>query len=272
MGQPIGIWGYPFIDLELYLNLSGLEAIHEEICASLCQVEVGKTGGSLKWMGIVSESVARDPYADSMLVISQFTREQFRELVSLAEDPSAFDLDRFRDYAFGDETDHPLTKEQMLLLEYKYGVYFPWKVVYHFLENRRWEDKNLGEGKEFRPEAVAHFPKTVELLRSLPFREIGRCLLFGMEANDHAPLHRDTEPDRTAPVAHCLTLVPAGHKRFYLLDPDEEEKIPVLSRAYWFNDMDWHAVEPDPFFRYSIRVDGVFQPEFLRRLHDELCR
>ncbi len=35
---------------------------------------------------------------------------------------------------------------------------------------------------------------------------------------------------------------------------------------YWFNDMDWHGVEPDPFFRYSIRVDGVFEPGFLARV------
>ena len=33
-------------------------------------------------------------------------------------------------------------------------------------------------------------------------------------------------------------------------------------RAYWFNDHDYHGVLPDPFFRYSIRVDGVFTREF----------
>jgi hypothetical protein len=35
---------------------------------------------------------------------------------------------------------------------------------------------------------------------------------------------------------------------------------------YWFNDMDYHGVLADPFFRYSLRVDGVFEPGFVRDL------
>jgi hypothetical protein len=30
--------------------------------------------------------------------------------------------------------------------------------------------------------------------------------------------------------------------------------------------MDYHGVEADPFFRYSVRVDGVFEPAFMRAL------
>jgi Rieske 2Fe-2S family protein len=56
------------------------------------------------------------------------------------------------------------------------------------------------------------------------------------------------------------------------MDPAEEEAVELASRAYWFNDMDWHGVRADPFFRYSLRVDGVFRPEFLARLERELCR
>jgi Rieske 2Fe-2S family protein len=35
---------------------------------------------------------------------------------------------------------------------------------------------------------------------------------------------------------------------------------------YWFNDMDYHGVLADPFFRYSLRVDGVFDRDFVRAL------
>jgi Rieske 2Fe-2S family protein len=34
--------------------------------------------------------------------------------------------------------------------------------------------------------------------------------------------------------------------------------------------MDYHGVLPDPYFRYSIRIDGVFDPTFLRELEDRL--
>jgi Rieske 2Fe-2S family protein len=40
----------------------------------------------------------------------------------------------------------------------------------------------------------------------------------------------------------------------------------VDSPLYWFSDMDWHGVEADPFFRYSIRIDGVFEPAFVKEL------
>jgi hypothetical protein len=40
----------------------------------------------------------------------------------------------------------------------------------------------------------------------------------------------------------------------------------VVSRAYWFNDHGYHGVEKDPYFRYSIRVDGIFREDFLERV------
>ncbi len=262
----VGIGGRPFIDLSFLLEGVDLEAIDDEVCFGLTRVEPWYTGGSLKWMGVVAPSVAEDPYADYGHVIAAFSREERERFVSLAEDPSVFDPARLDEYVFGDETDHPLSKAQMVYLKLKYGVYFPWKVVFHLVENQRWDDKHSGSGKGFVPDALEHFPRTVELIRSLPFREIGRCVLFGLEANDHAPLHRDSEPGRAESVAQSISICPRGNKRFFLTDPAEREKTYVGSRAYWFNDADYHGVEPDPFFRYSIRVDGVFEPSFLRRI------
>ena len=151
----------------------------------------------------------------------------------------------------------------MLYLKYRYGVYFPWKVCYHFLENDRWEDKHSGDGKDFEEEARRVFPKTVAFIESLPFKEIGRCVLFGVEANDHAPAHRDSEPGKALSIAQSISFEPRGGKRFYVCDPEGENKTIVEAPIYWFNDMDYHGVEPDPFFRYSIRVDGVFEDDFL---------
>ena len=48
--------------------------------------------------------------------------------------------------------------------------------------------------------------------------------------------------------------------------------MPVTGRAYWFNDQDDHGVDADPFFRYSIRVDGIFRDDFLARLREEAAR
>lgn len=262
----VGIGGRAYVSLDRLISRESLAAMHEEICMGLTQVEVEYTGGSLKWMGVVAPSVARDPYIDYGHVIKGFSREEFTRFVSLAENPRVFNTAKHHVYEFGDETYNPLTKRQMLYLKYRHGVYFPWKVAYHLLENTWWEDKNSGSGKDFSDEAREVFPHTVEVLKALPFCEIGRAIIFGVEANDHAPLHRDTEPDREAPVAHSISICPQADKRFYLCDPSEAIKTQVDARVYWFNDMDYHGVEPDPFFRYSIRIDGVFEPAFAREL------
>lgn len=267
MARLWGIWGKPFVDLSREIDTSAFAEIDREITLGLARVDTGYTGGSLKWMGVVAPWQVGDGYVDLMHAIRQMDRDEWDDLVSLADDPEAFDGERFREYTFGDETDHPLNLAQMRWLKMRHGVYFPWKVCYHLLENERWEDKHSGEGKAFSEEAREVFPRTVAFIESLPFTEIGRAVLFGVEANDHAPYHRDSEPGKAEGIAQSISFAPgARKKRFALRSGAEGEPLVVDAKVYWFNDMDWHGVEPDPYFRYSIRVDGVFDPDFLREL------
>jgi hypothetical protein len=272
MSKLVGIWGNPYIDLESVLDTSPLDEIDEEVCYGLPQVEVSYTGGSLKWLGVAAPWIVEDEYVDLGHVIEEFSREEFEKLVSLADDPSLFDVDRYQEYEFGDETEHPLNRKQMLYLKYKYGVYFPWKAAYHLLENVRWEDKHSGAGKDFSEEAKRVFPKTVAYIQSLPFREIGRCVIFGIEANDHATLHRDSEPGKDLGIPQCINICPRADKEFYLCDADDDEVVQVQSRLFWFNDMDYHGVDPAPYFRYSIRIDGMFEPSFVDKLQNKFGR
>ncbi len=266
MSRLCGIWGRPYVDLSPVIDTSSFPELDEEIVCALPRAEVSYTGGSLKWMGVTAPWVDRDPYADYMQVIEGFSREELVRFVSYGKPPEDFDPDDPSTHQFGDETDNPLTREQMLYLKYRYGVYFPWKVCHHLLENDRWEDKHSGEGKEFTEEARRLFPRTVTFIESLPFTEIGRCVLFGIEANDHAPAHRDSEPGKALAIAQSISFAPGGKKRFYVCDPAGGNKTIIDAPIYWFNDMDYHGVEPDPFFRYSIRVDGVFEPRLVERI------
>ncbi|HET9958473.1 MAG TPA: hypothetical protein VFQ61_28455, partial [Polyangiaceae bacterium] len=173
--------------------------------------------------------------------------------------------------AYGEERDIPLSRRQMLWLKYRYGVYFPWKVYFEFIPNRYWSDKNRSEGKDFTRLARAVFPKTIAFVKSLPFSSIGRCNLMGLEANDHGTVHRDGE--RTDPEPdHFITICPAGNKTLFLWDELSQRKVPVRGRAYWFNDNDYHGVEAAPFFRYSLRIDGTFEPGFLARLRSRYSK
>ncbi|MFO0615756.1 MAG: hypothetical protein U0414_24390 [Polyangiaceae bacterium] len=263
-----GIFGAPYANLEPHLDLSSLPEVDREITRGLAEVESGYTGGTLKWMGVVAPWVRDDAYLDAMDVIEALDDEEFSTFLELSEDPSAFDRTKRRDYTFGDETPYPFTRAQTRWLAYRHRVYFPWKVCYHLLENDRWDDKHSGAGKAFGEEAREVFPKTVALIESLPFTEVGRVVIFGLEPNDHAPLHRDTEPGAALGIAQSISICPRGDKRFFLQNDEGAEPEIVRARAYWFNDMDYHGVLPDPFFRYSIRVDGAFDPAFLARLSD----
>lgn len=269
----VGIFGAAYVDLEDALSdhlgepLGPLlDAVDREVPRGLVRVPREYTGGSLKWMGVVAPWVHDDGYVDYGHVLAAMDEDDFREFVALGPEPERFDPALRASYRFGDETDHPLTPEQARFLEYRHGVYFPWKVVHHLVENDRWDDKHSGQGKGFSDASRAAFPRTCALVERLPFVEVGRALVFGLLANDHAPAHRDSEPGQALEVAQSISLDPRGDKGFYLVDGENRRRTPVTARAYWFNDMDFHGVEVRPRFQYSLRVDGRFEPAFAATL------
>ncbi len=259
----VGIWGRPFIDLSPFIDTSCFAALDDELSLALPTLQTSYTGATLKWMGVVAPWAMDDGYVDAMHAIEKFSREELGRFVALGDDP---ELALDGPLTFGDETDHPFTMAQMRFLSFRHGVYFPWKVCFHLLENDRWEDKHHGSGKAFDDDAREHLPKTVAFIESLPFKEIGRAVLFGLEPNDHAPPHRDTEPGAALAVAQSISFDPRGGKGLYLKDADGGSETTIDAPIFWFNDMDYHGVAAAPRFRYSIRVDGVFEPAFAKTL------
>jgi hypothetical protein len=261
-----GIWGDPYVDLSEVIDTSCFGELDREITLGLAGVETEGTGATLKWMGVVAPWMMDDGHRDAMEAIRAMSDADFEDFVGLGDDPGSVDRARRHEVTFGDETDRTFTRAQQRLLTLRHGVYFPWKCCYHLLSNDRWDDKHSGAGKGFSDEAREVFPRTVDFVRSLPFTEVGRCVLFGVEAHDHAPLHRDTEPGQALGVAQSINFAPRPGKRFYLQNSADAEPVVVDRPIYWFNDMDYHGVLADPFFRYSLRVDGAFAPSFVRDL------
>jgi Rieske 2Fe-2S family protein len=225
-----GIFGRPFVDLEGALDLSALDALDAEVTRGLSHVETTYTGGTLKWMGVVAPWAMDDDYHDAMHVIEALPDSELEVFFSLADDPSRFRIQDRKQYRFGDETDHPFNAAQQRWLTYRHGAYFPWKVCYHLLENERWEDKHSGEGKRFGDEAREVFPETVRYLEDLPFAEIGRAVIFGLQPNDHAPLHRDSEPGKALSIAQSISLCPRANKRFFLQNEADAEPLVIDAR------------------------------------------
>jgi hypothetical protein len=284
-GSLRGLFGRPYLDLGPYLSTAHFDALDDEICLGLPEVATSYTGGSHRSMGIMPPSLEAAPYVDYGEIIAAMGDDEFRRFCALGEagragqgagdgsdegDGRRGDLERGD---IGEEGSASLSRRQMLYLKYKHGVYFPWKVFYQFIPTNYWHEKSSGAGKAFTAEALALFPQTVAFVRSLPFREIGRCNLMGLEANDEGTAHRDGDPEEQGEPDHFIAFCPGRReKRLYLWDEAQRRKTFVRGRAYWFNDFDYHGVEPDPYFRYSIRVDGVFEPSFLRHLERAAAR
>jgi hypothetical protein len=266
-----GIFGRPYVDLETYVDLAALTALDDEICLGLAEVPVDYTGGSHRSMEIMPASRTSEAHVDYGEVIAAMDPTAYATFRSLGHDPASLP-DVPAEATFGEERDHALSRRQMLWLEARYGVYFPWKVYLEMIPNRTWEEKSSPDGKDFTRIARTFFPKTLAFVKSLPFQHIGRCNLMGLASNDHGSVHRDGVPEDKPAADHFITFCPRGNKRLYLWDEEAKQKTAVSGHAYWFNDSDYHGVDADPFFRYSIRVDGVFRPDFLATLETDLAR
>jgi hypothetical protein len=259
----VGIGGRPYVDLEPFVDLDLLASLDDEICYALAQIPTDYTGGGHRSMGIMPACFAREPWADYGEVIRAMTDREFLVFASLSDTPHRLDPARRAEMSFGEERAIPLSRRQMLHLEMKHGVYFPWKVYVELMPGGRWEDKADPSGKRWTRDALVHFPRTVDFVRRLPFASVGSVKLLGLRANDHGTVHRDADPAVRKTVDSFITFSPGRGKRLFLWDDVEGTRTHIHARAYWFNDSDYHGVEADPWFRYSIRVDGAFAPGFL---------
>ncbi|MCA9570049.1 MAG: hypothetical protein KC656_19525 [Myxococcales bacterium] len=256
----IGIGGRPFVDLSFLADDATLDALDVEITYALARLETRYTGGSHRALGIVPPGWddTRPDYGEVLATLDDL---QFALFASLG-DPANPVLDRSQ--RIGEDGDVPLTFAQMRWLELAHGVYFPWKVYLELTHTSgRWGEKS--EPAPFTRDALLHLPRTVRFVRALPFAHIGSVKLLGLMPGDDGTVHRDGLPkDQRAPDAF-ITFAPGRPKRLFVQD-DAGERTVAPSRMYWFNDHDWHGVLPDPWFRYSIRVDGVFDPAFAAKI------
>jgi len=264
----VGLYGRPFLPLDALLQELGvdlspslLEAIHAEVCLAYATMPVDYTGGSHRSMGIMPPSRVDEAVVDYVEVLRALPASEWQTFVSLADDPADFrDVDRAD---VGEERSVPLSRRQMLWLKVRHGVYFPWKGYLELIPNQRWTDKSTFAGKRFTRAARTFLPLTCALVEALPFVGVGRCNIMGLEAHDHGTVHRDGEPAEQDAPDQFITLYPVPGKTLFVWDEPARRAWPVTgARAVWFNDFDYHGVSAAPFFRYSIRVDGVFTDAF----------
>ncbi len=257
-----GVFGRPYIDLEGAVDTGDFEAIDDEIALGLCLTDPGFCGAGLRSLGWATSSHPEPAYVDAEEVIAGFGPDELDRFIALADDPDAFLAARRVGHRPGDASEHCFGRRQMLYLKHRHGVHFPWSVAYPMLAP---EGGPPGAGRDFSDEARRLFPHTVRFVRRLPFVTITRCVVYGLDPDHRGPTHRDCAGDEPGLREHII-FVPGRPKHYFLWSERARRKLPVESRVFWFNDRDYHGVEPAPWFRYSIEVDGALDPDFVRRI------
>jgi len=115
--------------------------------------------------------------------------------------------------------------------------------------------------------AATHFPKLIEYIKTLPFKEIGRIMFFTTYPNAGVTIHRDSIVAEHKD--HNINLFfDGGWRPSFIWDEKTKEKhyLPAGSKSYFFNNRDYHGVDPEPVFRYTLRIDGTFTDDLCENL------
>jgi len=117
-----------------------------------------------------------------------------------------------------------------------------------------------------------NFPMLVNLIKQLPFKGIGRVIIFMTEANNETVPHYDAgsqkqrEEKGNDDFIWFTTSNPS--KKIFVMDGETKEKSysDPTKKLVWWNEMDYHGTDAVPFFSFSIRIDGEFIPSIKESL------
>ena len=241
----------PIISMDRYIDHSKDCDLHIECCKGLALSEEYKMG--MIYGGIPPEEVAKFAGHDCW-------SEMLKDLDK--HDPTGVHRAALKEVI---EKSHG--KEMQAMYKYAYfamGAVIPWFFAV-YLKKNDFGKKTLDQGQW--TEAAKLFPNVVEYINRLPFKTIGRVLLFTTYPNAGVVTHRDSVVAEHRD--HNINLFFAGGERpSFIWNEKTKEKIFLEkgARSYFFNNRDYHGVDPEPVFRYTLRVDGTFTDELCEEL------
>ena len=114
-------------------------------------------------------------------------------------------------------------------------------------------------------EEAEEFSALMTFIATLPFRRTGRMLIMYDDVARPVSAHRDHD---SVDLCHEFVWFRTNlDKPFYMLDPGSGEKLYVESYCAWFDTVNqFHGSDARDGLTFSIRVDGVFDDTFRRRI------
>jgi hypothetical protein len=155
------------------------------------------------------------------------------------------------------------TQGKRKYLFFKHKSLLPWYFILELKPNI-FKTKN----KDLYPwdDIINTMPHTKSFIESLPFKEIGRVVIYGSWPDSKVYCHRDNPP--TENFSHHINFNPGGYRPVYVYDSINDKKyyLPRTHKIYAYNTTDYHGVDPVAHFSYTVRVDGIYNDYVLSML------
>jgi hypothetical protein len=230
-----------FIDFDQYLDTSNYESLHKEIIYGLSVIDQNE----MRWAKFVG-NMPEGHYPDS-LVEDQYLTES---VISIEEENIIKDM---------------TTQQRRKYLYFSKNIIKPWAFTVYLREGH-FHKKTHQHSVDWQPVAD-YFPLVKEFIKTLPFESIGRVLLFCTDAYRDVPVHRDHLPQTH--YDHNINFFFNKGRKTFIYDPNTKEKFYLddKCRSYFFNNRDFHGVDSEPTFRYTLRVDGTFNKDIIKKIN-----
>lgn len=240
----------PMLSMDKYIDHSLDEQLHIECCKGIAACESDYKMGMV-YGGLPPEEVARfgghDCYSEMVnnLPSDSPHRKAIEELLeTLPEDQKFGAVYRYAYFAMGS------------VIPWFFALYLKQSGFFSKTEhNDNWT------------EASDKFPLLKQYIETLPFKKIGRVMFFTTYPNAGVTIHRDSIVAEHSD--HNINLFfSSGWRPSFIWDEKEKKKVYLEqgARSYFFNNRDYHGVDPEPVFRYTLRIDGTFTDELCEEL------
>jgi hypothetical protein len=244
----------PIVSMDQYIDHSNDLDLHIECCKGLALCEDFKMG--MFYGALPPEEVTRfhdhDCWSEMLHNLDKY-------------DPTGVHRTALKEIS-----DRSPGKESQAMYRYAYfalGAVIPWFFAC-YLKKNDFNTKTRDVGKW--TENAKYFPNVVKYVESLPFKTVGRVLFFTTYPTAGVPIHRDSVVAEHSD--HNINLFfEGGSRSSFVWDEKTKTKIYLEknSKSYFFNNRDYHGVDSEPVFRYTLRVDGTFTDELCEKLNLE---
>ncbi len=244
----VGKFGTPVIGLDDLFDTSQFQELHLEACMGLAQC---REYGFGKVIG---------PYPPSLRNQNEATFPEDMLLNISKYDPDGIhrkNLESMNDW-----------ETRYRYVSFAMGAVIPWFFTLYLRDCKNFFKK--GTLSETQPEwtpQVKFFPKLKKFLETqLPFESIGINLFLLLFSNGWGTFHLFLK--LAAHKDHNINFFLDGWRPSFVMNEKTNEKIflPKGQHTYFFNNRDYHGVDPEPRFRYTLRVDGTFNKKLQNKL------